>query len=154
MDIFAALTAAGEHLMRYGGHRQAAGLTLAREALEPFKAALEAYLQSNVPAETWVPALEYDLEVTLDALDVYAVAALEGLQPTGMGNPAPVFRARANAGKRAAHRPRRGAPERSGARRGRQAARRDVLRRRAPFAGEAANAICSFPPGSTSGRGA
>ena len=95
VDIFSALTAAGEHLMRYGGHRQAAGLTLAREALEPFKAALEAYLQSNVPAETWVPALEYDLEVTLDALDVYAVAALEGLQPTGMGNPAPVFRARA-----------------------------------------------------------
>ena len=95
VDIFAALTAAGEHLTKYGGHRQAAGLTLDREALEPFKAALEAYLRENVPAEAWVPAMEYDLEVTLGELDAYAVAALESMQPTGMGNPAPVFRARA-----------------------------------------------------------
>ena len=85
MDIFAALTAAGEHLTKYGGHRQAAGLTLDREALEPFKAALEAYLRENVPAEAWVPAMEYDLDVTLGELDAYAVAALESMQPTGMG---------------------------------------------------------------------
>ena len=39
--------------------------------------------------------MEYDLEVTLGELDAYAVAALESMQPTGMGNPAPVFRARA-----------------------------------------------------------
>ena len=95
VDIFLALTAAGEHLMKFGGHRQAAGLTLAREALEPFKAALEAHLRENVPAEAWVPAMEYDLDVGLGDLDAYAVAALEQLQPTGMGNPAPVFRARA-----------------------------------------------------------
>ena len=95
VDIFAALTAAGEHLTKYGGHKQAAGLTLARGALEPFKAALEAYLRENVPAEAWVPAMEYDLDVGLGDLDAYAVAALEQLQPTGMGNPAPVLRTRA-----------------------------------------------------------
>ena len=42
-----------------------------------------------------MPALEYDLEVRLGELDACAVAALEALQPTGMGNPAPVFRCRA-----------------------------------------------------------
>ena len=129
VDIFAALTAAGEHLTKYGGHRQAAGLTLDRAALEPFKAALEAYLRENVPAEAWVPAMEYDLEVTLGELDAYAVAALESMQPTGMGNPAPVLPRPRGAGKRAAHWPRRRASEPDRPRRGRQAARRDVLRR-------------------------
>ena len=95
VDIFAALTAAGGHLMKYGGHKQAAGLTLAREKLPAFVAALEAYLWENVPAGVWVPALEYDLDVKLGDLDSYAVAALGQLQPTGMGNPAPLFRATA-----------------------------------------------------------
>lgn len=95
VDIFAALTAAGEWLTRFGGHKQAAGLTLKRENLAAFCAALEAYLLQTVPAETWVPSLEYDLDVSLGDLDAYAVAALDDMQPTGMGNPAPVFRARA-----------------------------------------------------------
>lgn len=95
VDIFAALSASAQWLARFGGHRQAAGLTLSRENLEPFTQALEAYLRKNVPAEVWVPALEYDLEVRLGELDACAVAALEALQPTGMGNPAPVFRCRA-----------------------------------------------------------
>ena len=48
VDIFLALTAVGEHLMKYGGHKQAAGLTLAREALGPFRAALDEWLKNNV----------------------------------------------------------------------------------------------------------
>ena len=35
--------------MKYGGHKQAAGLTLAREALEPFRTALDEWLKNNVP---------------------------------------------------------------------------------------------------------
>lgn len=95
VDIFLALTAVGEHLMKYGGHKQAAGLTLAKEALGPFRAALDEWLRNNVPAEAWIPALEYDLDVALGDLDAFSVAALERMQPTGMGNPAPVLRARA-----------------------------------------------------------
>ena len=38
--------------MKYGGHKQAAGLTLAREALGPFRAALDDWLKNNVPAES------------------------------------------------------------------------------------------------------
>ena len=95
VDIFAALTAAGEWLTRFGGHKQAAGLTLSRENLEPFCQALEKHLWETVPAETYVPSLEYDLSVSLGELDAYAVAALEKMQPTGMGNPAPVLRAKA-----------------------------------------------------------
>ena len=95
VDIFAALTATGEHLLRFGGHRQAAGLTLSRENLAPFVEALEAHLRAQAPAEAYIPALEYDLDVSLGDLDAFSVASLEAMQPTGLGNPAPVLRARA-----------------------------------------------------------
>lgn len=94
VDIFEAIQGAGEFLLRFGGHRQAAGLTLRADRLAPFCAALEAYLWKNVPAQAYIPVLEYDLEADFSLLDAYAVAALEQLQPTGMGNPAPVLRAR------------------------------------------------------------
>jgi len=95
VDIFEALSGVSEHLERFGGHRQAAGLTLLRENLAPFAAALDEFLWQTVPRDAYVPALEYDLAVPLCALDRHAVAALEALEPTGMGNPQPVLRARA-----------------------------------------------------------
>lgn len=95
VDIFAALSAASAHLLRFGGHKLAAGLTLSRENLAPFCAALEQYLQDNAPADAYLPALEYDLDVTLEEMDAYSVASLEQLQPTGLGNPAPVLRTHA-----------------------------------------------------------
>ncbi len=76
------------------------------------------------------------------------------MQPTGMGNPAPVLARPRHAGKRAAHRPRRGASEPDRPRRGRQAARRDVLRRGARRRARRANTTCSFRRKSTPGRGA
>ncbi|NLF28520.1 MAG: single-stranded-DNA-specific exonuclease RecJ [Clostridiales bacterium] len=95
VDIFGALSGVREHLERFGGHRQAAGLSLPAENLGPFAAALDDYLWRTVPRSAYVPSLEYDLDAPLSALDPQAVMELDALEPTGMGNPAPVLRARA-----------------------------------------------------------
>ena len=42
-DLHAGLAACAEHLERFGGHRAAAGLSIATESLEPFAAAFAAY---------------------------------------------------------------------------------------------------------------
>ena len=95
VDIHAALTAVQQHLIRFGGHKQAAGLTLARENLEAFRAELDAWLSENVSPMCYIPDQEYDMAVHFDELTTSFVNELEALQPTGFGNPAPVLRSTA-----------------------------------------------------------
>ena len=93
VDIFEALSGCSEHLTRFGGHRQAAGLTLMPDRLGAFIDAMDAWLSAHIPPEIYIPALPYDAALGFDAVTPALIAALEGLQPTGFGNPAPVFRA-------------------------------------------------------------
>ena len=95
VDIHAALSACAEHLIRFGGHRQAAGLTMLPERLDAFRTAMDAWLDANIDPKAYVPVQAYDTELDFDAVNPGFIAALEGLQPTGFGNPAPVFRAQA-----------------------------------------------------------
>ena len=95
VDIHAALCGCAEWLERFGGHRQAAGLTLLPEKLAGFRAAMDAWLSENVDPNAYIPVQEYDTEVDFSHITPGFIAALEGLQPTGFGNPAPVFRAAA-----------------------------------------------------------
>ncbi len=93
VDIHAALAAVEKHLVRYGGHKQAAGLTVMREELPGMIEDLDRYL-SGIPANVYIPIQEYDTEIAFDALTETFVRSLEKIQPTGFGNPAPVFRAK------------------------------------------------------------
>lgn len=95
VDIHAALCACADHMVRFGGHKQAAGLTLLPEALEDFRGAMDAYLFKNIPAETYIPVQDYDIDMDFGSITQGFIASLDGLQPTGFGNPAPVFRAAA-----------------------------------------------------------
>ena len=93
VDIHAALTGCADTLVRFGGHRQATGLTLEPHRLGDFIEAMDRWLSEHIPPEVYVPALPYDTEIAFDDVTPGLIAALEGLQPTGFGNPAPVFRA-------------------------------------------------------------
>ncbi len=95
VDIHAALTGCADLLERFGGHKQAAGLTLLPEKLEPFRAAMDAWLRENVDPAAYIPVRPYDGELEFGEITPGFIASLEGLQPTGFGNPAPVFRASA-----------------------------------------------------------
>jgi len=92
VDIHKALTAVSKHLTKFGGHKQAAGLTLDADKLDIFRADLDAWLAENIPPACYIPDEEYDMDVHFDQLTEAFVAALEALQPTGFGNPAPVLR--------------------------------------------------------------
>src|SRR5436305_4753972 len=54
-DLLAGLTAGAPHLRRYGGHRAAAGLEIARAELDAFRAAFEAHAAAPLSAEDLVP---------------------------------------------------------------------------------------------------
>lgn len=91
IDIHKALSSASSLLIRFGGHRMAAGLKILPENVEALQEALDRYLTDEIPPEAYIPQMEYDLDVTPDMLTPQAVNELEALAPTGCGNPAPIF---------------------------------------------------------------
>ena len=93
VDIYQTLASAAPLMERFGGHAQAAGLTVRAENFDALWAALDEYLFANAPAEAYLPSATYDVAAELDAFSEDFVRALEALEPTGCGNPEPVFRA-------------------------------------------------------------
>ncbi len=102
VDIHKALTAVAHRMVKFGGHSQAAGLTINRSELEAFKDELDEYLRENIPSETYIPVSEYDTDIAFNEMDTRFVTLMEAFAPTGMGNPAPLFhnRVRISEGRR------------------------------------------------------
>ena len=87
-DLLAGLTAASWHLDRYGGHRAAAGLTIARTAVEGFRERFTAHAAEVLTPDDLVPECRIDAVVPGDALTLGLAEELERLAPFGQGNPA------------------------------------------------------------------
>jgi single-stranded-DNA-specific exonuclease len=90
-DLHAALKQSAGHLERWGGHRMAAGLTIRAEQLEAFRAAFNAACGAQISASECVPTQRVDAVLGLGDLTGEFERLLRALEPTGMGNPGPVF---------------------------------------------------------------
>jgi single-stranded-DNA-specific exonuclease len=87
-DLLGGLTAASWHLDRYGGHRAAAGLTIARERIDGFRERFAAHAAEVLTPDDLVPECRIDAVVAGDALTLGLAEELERLAPFGQGNPA------------------------------------------------------------------
>lgn len=103
-DLHAALHESRDLLLKHGGHRAAAGLTIDAGRIPAFAERFNAIARERLTADDLVPQLRTDLELPLDAADEALERALRHLEPFGVGNPGPVFVAR---GVRVASPPRR-----------------------------------------------
>jgi single-stranded-DNA-specific exonuclease len=86
-DLLAGLTAGAEHLDRYGGHRAAAGLTIAREAVDGFRERFVAHAGEVLAPADLVPECRVDAVVSGNALTLALAEELERLAPFGQANP-------------------------------------------------------------------
>lgn len=89
--ITEALDEVADLLERHGGHAQAAGFTLRNENLPPFKERLTAIAAERLDGLTLHPTIEIDAELPLQQIDWALLGHLQGLEPTGHANAAPVF---------------------------------------------------------------
>ncbi len=87
--LLEALEAMPDLFLHYGGHRQAAGVTLPLERLEEFRRRLNAYAAARLKPEDFQPSLEADTECSLAELNERSAAELLRLAPFGYGNPPP-----------------------------------------------------------------
>ena len=86
-DLLGGLHASAGHLLRYGGHKAAAGLTIARDEVEAFRAAFVAHADAVLTDEDLVPEVRIDAVAQGDALSLDLAEELQQLAPFGMGNP-------------------------------------------------------------------
>lgn len=89
--LYDALAACGPHLERFGGHRHAAGVTVARASLDGFRAAFEAEAAARLSADDLVPRCRIDGWVREADVTDRAAEDLARLGPFGAGHPEPVF---------------------------------------------------------------
>jgi single-stranded-DNA-specific exonuclease len=86
-DLLDALHAGAEHLLRYGGHRAAAGLTIVPERIPAFREAVEAHAEATLTEELLTPTERVDAVVSGAELSLPLAEELLALEPCGIGNP-------------------------------------------------------------------
>lgn len=93
-DILAAITRGRRHLDRFGGHRQAAGMSLAAERIDAFRASFNEAAGQELADRDLRPSLVADAEIRLEEVTEPLVRYLRHMGPHGIGNPRPLFLAR------------------------------------------------------------
>ncbi|HYR52280.1 MAG TPA: single-stranded-DNA-specific exonuclease RecJ [Candidatus Dormibacteraeota bacterium] len=90
-DVCQALQECREHLIGFGGHSYAAGLTIRSEHLQPFREHLCRVVSERLTTDDYVPKLSIDGPLHLDDCNEALVQFLDRLSPFGIGNTEPLF---------------------------------------------------------------
>ena len=93
-DVHEALIACAEHLLQFGGHTYAAGMSLRESSLDAFREAFEQVGQQRISEEDLIPKLYYDAELDPDLVNDQFFHILQKMAPFGPGNRQPVFKAK------------------------------------------------------------
>ena len=91
IDIHRALSQCAGLFERFGGHKQAAGLTIRAENVPAFREALSKAVAEQTEGRPVIPQVLCDGEMRLKDVTEETVRWLKKLEPFGIGNPAPRF---------------------------------------------------------------
>jgi single-stranded-DNA-specific exonuclease len=92
-DLLAALEHCSDLFVKFGGHKQAAGLTMEAGRVPEFRARVNAYADEVIEPDQLRPRLRIDAELSLKAITHDLMRGLDLLGPFGLANPRPVFHA-------------------------------------------------------------
>jgi single-stranded-DNA-specific exonuclease len=93
-DLHSALGECADLLLRYGGHRAAAGVTIAASRVEQFARRFDEVTKTRLSIDELFPELRVDAELELDDRALEIEPMLRHFEPFGVGNPSPVFAVR------------------------------------------------------------
>lgn len=92
LNLYEALSECSDLLIQFGGHRQAAGLTIAADEIAAFRQKFLKEVEKRLTAEDYVPRIEADVIVPAEIqLTTKVLSELELLEPYGAGNSMPIF---------------------------------------------------------------
>lgn len=90
-NLYEALHACREHLLGYGGHFAAAGMTMAIDALDAFKIAFEEAVASRITEEQLTPEIAINAALPLDDISMQFYQIIAQMEPFGPENMRPIF---------------------------------------------------------------
>ncbi len=89
-SLFDAINSCSDILSRFGGHEQAAGLSLSSEIISIFRQRINQYAAENYPKMP-IPELCITFKLRPSQVDVEKLNLISALEPLGACNPQPVF---------------------------------------------------------------
>jgi single-stranded-DNA-specific exonuclease len=89
--LLEALESMSELFRKFGGHKQAAGLTIPCSQVEEFRSRFVAFANQRLSAADLRPEYFADAEASFPEFNTASVATLFELAPFGFGNPTPLF---------------------------------------------------------------
>lgn len=93
-DLYEALVACSPLLDKYGGHKYAAGLTMAPENYPAFRQRFEEVVSERISEDMLLPSVDIDLVVPFDAITPRFIQIMKQFAPFGPENLKPVFESR------------------------------------------------------------
>ncbi len=81
-------------LQKFGGHSQAAGVTITKKNIEKFYAKMSSLVEKELAEKKIAPILEVDLEISTQEISWDLVMELKKMEPFGIGNQEPIFSTR------------------------------------------------------------
>lgn len=92
-NLYEAIHACKEHLLGYGGHFAAAGMTLLPEKVTDFANAFEKVVQAQIKPEQLIPVINIDSVIQFSEINPTMFNILCQMEPFGPDNMRPVFMA-------------------------------------------------------------
>lgn len=90
-DITEALKSCSDLLVKFGGHKGAAGFTIKIENLDIFRKRINEYAKKILNEEDFTKLINIDRKITINKISYEFYKMLELLSPFGFGNPSPLF---------------------------------------------------------------
>jgi len=91
-NMLGALESCGEVMSKFGGHKQAAGLTMASTRVRELRARVNDYADGCLQPDDLRPRIWIDGALGFRSIDEQMASELTSLAPFGAGNPRPIFR--------------------------------------------------------------
>ena len=90
-NLYEAIHACREHLLGYGGHFAAAGMTLSPGKVELFSKKFEEVVSATIEPQFLIPELKIDAEIQFPEINFSFFNILQQMEPFGPENRKPVF---------------------------------------------------------------
>ena len=90
-NLFQALTEVSEHLLAFGGHPAAAGMSVEIPKINLLRNELSKVADDWLTEEDFIPCERVDAILDIDSIDYELLKEIERLEPHGIGNPKPLF---------------------------------------------------------------
>lgn len=91
VNLYDALDGCREHLLKFGGHEAAAGISISADSVDAFREDFCEQVIGQVSVDKLIPDLDVDAEALIGHLTLEMMNDLQRLAPFGQDNPRPVL---------------------------------------------------------------